>query len=246
MSPLTLPGTDVFRLSSRARGPIPAFPLGLGESGVHEVCEAAHGDFPALTGFAFTARAARKGAIAWVRQGSLMREHGHILQTGIPELSRERHAILDVTARKPGEALWATEEAIRSAAVGLVVAELEDADFTATRRLALASSRHGVPVILLMPYARNGSTAATARWRVSARPSAPNRYDPHAPGALRWKAVLERSRQAPHMAGHSFNLELDDETLSLRVASGLAADPPAPRPARTGNRLGPSGIRQTA
>ena len=228
MGSLTLPGTEFFRLSPKVQGPLPVFPLGLGESGVHEICEAAHGDFPALTGFALAARASRKGAVAWIRQASLMREHGHILQAGLQSLSRSRPAILNITTRKLGEALWATEEAIRSAAVGVVIAELEDADFTATRRLTLATSRHGTPVILLMPHARTGSTAATARWRVSTRPSAPNRYDPHAPGALRWRAVLERARQAPHMAGHSFDLELDDETLSLRVVSGLAADPPAP------------------
>ncbi|MDX1292422.1 MAG: hypothetical protein R3265_06410, partial [Hyphomonas sp.] len=179
-------------------------------------------------------------------QASLKQAHGRLLLTGCRQVAPDLPASLNITTRKPAEALWATEEAIRSGVAALVIAELEDADFTASRRLALASSRHGTPVILLMPYTRSGSTAASARWRLSPRPSSPNRYDPHAPGALRWKAVLERSRQASHMAGQSFDLELDDETLSLRVVAGLASDPAPARAPRPENRIGPSGIRQTA
>ena len=199
---LDIPG--VFRLGETRRKPDQSFPLNLGREGVHEICEARHGDMAAMTGFALAAARPPAGAVFWVRQFGLAREHGD---------------------------LWASEEAISSGAVGLVIAEIETLDFTASRRLTLAASRHGIPLILLLPWRREGTSAATARWRVASRPSGPNAFDARAPGASRWQAVLEKSRQAPQMAGRVFNIELDHETLSLRVVSGLAAHAPAPRAA---------------
>ena len=212
------------------------FPLGLGQTGLHEVCEANFGDMAALTGFALAAAAPKRGAIAWIVQRRLALDHGALLPAGFCQVCREPRPIVSIDAGKPGEALWAIEEAVRSAAVGCVIAEIDTMDFTASRRLALASGRYGVPVILLMPYACEGSTAASARWRVSPRPSSPNLFDPRAPGHVRWRAVLERTRRAPHMAGKVFDLELNDETLSLSVVSGLAAYAPAPRARRADER----------
>lgn len=220
----------VFRLRPEAALEPAAFPLGLGARGVHEVCEAAFGDMAALTGFALAAGALRPGAIAWVMQTRRSLDHGRPFMSGLGAIRQAPPPVLQVEAPKLTDALWAVEEAVCSATVALVVAELEAVDFTASRRLALASGRHGVPVILLLPYTSEGATAAAARWRVSARPSAPNRFDPRAPGFARWRALLERSRLAPHMAGQSFDVELNDETLSLRVVSGLAADAPRARP----------------
>ena len=199
-----------------------AFPFGLGEAGVHELVEDSYGDMAALTGMALAA-GRRTGAALWVTQYKHMRTHGRLFASGAAPARR-----LVVRANKPMEALWAVDEAVRSNAVSLVVAEVEEADFTATRRLKLVCERHGVPVILLMPYSREGTTACETRWRVSAAPSGPNLYDPSAPGAPRWRAVLERCRPAPHRAGEVFELEYDHETLSLRLASGLAAGASAP------------------
>lgn len=226
---LNIPG--VFRLGETRRKPDPGFPLNLGREGVHEICEASHGDMAAMTGFALAAARPPAGAVFWVRQFGLSREHGQLLHAGLETVAHRPAGLLSVETRKTSDALWASEEAICSGAVGLVIAEIEGLDFTASRRLALAASRHGVPLILLLPWRRDGSSAATARWRITSRPSAPNAFDARAPGASRWQAVLEKSRQAPQMAGHVFNIELDHETLSLRVVSGLAAHAPSPRAA---------------
>lgn len=215
---------DVFRLRQKTRRGPAAFPLGLGGQGVHEVCETRFGDMAALSGFAIAAAQPKPGMVVWVSGRRAGLKHGRLFQSGLGGLRRMPPEMLHISARKTAEALWAVEEAVRSAAVSLVIAEIERVDFTASRRLALASSRYGVPAILLLPYTCEGSTAAAARWRVSPRPSAPNRFDSRAPGHPRWRAVLERSRLAPHMAGHVFDLELNDETLSLSVVSGLAAD----------------------
>lgn len=210
----------------------PAFPFGLGETGVHEVCEASFGDMAALTGFALAAARLRRGALVWISQRNLIMDHGGCLQAGLAQLRRGAPHILSIDVIRLSDALWTIEEAVRSSAVGGVVAEIGSMDFTASRRLALAAGRHGVPVILLMSYTCEGATAASARWRVSARPSAPNAFDARAPGNIRWRAVLERCRQAPGLAGKVFDLELNDETLSLSVVSAVASYAPAPRAAR--------------
>lgn len=207
-----------------------AFPFGLGEAGLHEVAEAAYGDRAASTGFLLTAmQRPAPGAWIWVRQRAIARDCGAVPEaalSGGPARLR-----LTVQARTACEALWATEEAVVSGAAGLVIAEVEEADFTSTRRLTLASRQHGVPVVLMLPYTCEGATAAATRWRLAPRPSAPNPYDPYAPGSPRWRAVLERCRADPAATGQAFDLEWNDETLSLRVAAGLAAGPAAPRPA---------------
>ena len=220
-----------------ARVQAPAeFPLGLGQSGVHEVCEASFGDMAALTGFALAAAKPGRGAIAWIVQRRLALDHGVLLPAGLRGVCHAPRPVICVDASKQSDALWVIEEAVRSAAVGCVIAEIDRIDFTASRRLALASGRHGVPVILLLPYTYEGSTAASARWRVLPRPSSQNLFDARAPGHARWRATLERARQVPHMAGKVFDLELNDETLSLSVVSRLAAHAPAPCAPRASER----------
>ena len=205
------------------------FPFGLGEAGLHEVAEAAYGDRAAMTGFVLAAmQRPAPGAWIWVRQAAIARDCGSVPEAALA--GGPARLRLTVQARTAREALWATEEAVVSGAASLVIAEVEEADFTSTRRLTLASRQHGVPVVLMLPYSCEGATAAATRWRLSPRPSAPNPYDAHAPGSPRWRAVLERCRGAPSATGQAFDLEWNDETLSLRVAAGLAAGPAAPRP----------------
>ncbi len=208
------------------------FPFGLGVTGLHEVAEASYGDRAAVTGFLLaTVRQARQGAWLWISQTKFSGDAGRVPEAALRQMQGAAPLCLGVQVRTPAEALWAVEEAVVSGAVSLVVAEVDTADFTATRRLTLASGRHGVPVVLLMPQTCEGATAAATRWRINPRPSSPNRYDPHAPGHARWRATLERCRTAPHLTGTRFDLEWNDETLSLGVVSGLAAGQVAPRPA---------------
>lgn len=207
----------------------PGFPFGLAREGVHEIVEGAYGDAPACAGFAVASlQAARPGAVVWVSQAEARLAHGGLSGAGLKQAGLDPGRFMLVRTRKRVDALWATEEAARSGHAAAVVAEVSEADFTATRRLSLVSETTGAPILLLMPYGREGATAAQARWRVSARPSSPNRYDARAPGRTRWRAVLERSRNAPSAAGRVFNLEVDNETLSLRMVPGLAAGPAPP------------------
>lgn len=212
------------------------FPFGLARAGVHEIAPAAYGDLTAACGFALAAGAARqKGAGVWVRSSVRTLDHGGVTGAGLASFGDDPGRWLLVEARKPVDALWAIEEAIRSSACSLVIGEAEDADFTATRRLSLAAARHGTAVLLILRHGREGATAAQARWRISPQNSGPNRYDTRAVGTPRWRAVLERAREAPGAVGRAFDLEFDHETLSLRMVQGLAARPVAPGKAGDGD-----------
>lgn len=206
-----------------------AFPYELGRRGLHEVVEQAYGDIAAVTGFALSAaRPAHPGALLWITQTIRRRDVGGLHELALREMAHKKTRRLCLVVKHARDALWATEEAVVSGAVNHIIAEVDTVDFTATRRLALASGRHGVPVTLILPDGHEGATAAATRWRIAARPSAPNPYDPKAPGRARWRANLERCRLNPSAAGRTFDLEWNDETLSLSVVSGMVAGPAAP------------------
>ncbi|MEO0786426.1 MAG: hypothetical protein AAFY10_12070 [Pseudomonadota bacterium] len=223
------------------------FPHGLGRAGVHEVCAAAYGDGPAAAGFALAAgaQANTSGAVAWVHMERDARGDGQLSARGLAALGARPGRMLHIMARKPMEALWAVEEAITSSSVACVVAQCSDLDFTASRRLTLASAARGTPVILLLPHTRSGASAADGRWRVSVQPSAPNRLHARGLGHPRWEAVLERSRTAPEAIGRRYALEFDDETFSLHMAGGLAPRQAAPRaPTAATAGAGETGLRK--
>ena len=103
-------------------------------------------------------------------------------------------------------ALWATEEALRAPAVGMVCAEIEDMDLTASRRLQLAAETGGGLGLLLRPARRDTTenalppTASVSRWRISSLPGAPAATSDtpwlpeNLPGQPRWQAELLRAR----------------------------------------------------
>ncbi|MGE6697263.1 ImuA family protein [Hyphomonas sp. NPDC076900] len=206
------------------------FPFGLGRHGLHEIAEAAYGDRAATTGFLLAAapRPSRRTILLWVTQASSARDMGRVPEAALREATGGKARRLGIVTRHTSDALWAIEEAIVSGVVSHVIAEVDSADFTATRRLTLASERHGVPVTLLLPHTCEGATAAATRWRVCPQPSAPNRYDPRAPGHARWRVHLERCRAAPALVGQAFDLEWNDETLSLHMVPGMVTGSPAP------------------
>lgn len=234
MVDLELP-KGVFRLGRTAQtGAAAGFPFGFGERGVHELCEASYGQRAAALAFIAAHMPAGRAPVLVISETRLTRDQGGWYETGLTELMREPPPLIHVAVRKPQEALWATEEALASAAVPLIITETAQPDFTASRRLSLAAERNGVPLVLLLPYTAEGSTAAAGRWRIRARPSALNPYDPAAPGALRCQVIAERLRTAPEQAGSLFDLEFDHETLSFHLASELVPHPVGARAPRRG------------
>ena len=109
--------------------------------------------------------------------------------------------IIHVEARDARAALWAMEEGVRCSGLCGVIGELwgdpAALDFTATRRLAVAAERSGVPCWLVRLGGTANLSGARMRWRIASGPSLANPFDPRAPGAPAWDAELFRARGHP-------------------------------------------------
>jgi protein ImuA len=120
-------------------------------------------------------------------------ETGRVHPPGLPSSD-----LIHVEARDARSALWAMEEGLRCAALGGVIGELwgdpKALDFTATRRLAVAAERSGVPCWLVRLGGTANLSGARMRWRIASAPSLPNPLDLRAPGPLAWDAELFRAR----------------------------------------------------
>ena len=99
------------------------------------------------------------------------------------------------------DALWAMEEGLRCGALGAVIGEIwgdpAALDFTATRRLAVAAERHGVPALLVRMNAVPNLSGARTRWRVTSAVSEAHPFNPRAPGEAAWEGELIRARGHP-------------------------------------------------
>jgi protein ImuA len=93
------------------------------------------------------------------------------------------------------------EEGLRCAALSAVIGEVwgdpRALDFTATRRLAVASERSGVAAFLIRLGGAANLSGARMRWRIASAPSLLNDLDPKAPGLPAWDAELFRARGMP-------------------------------------------------
>ena len=134
--------------------------------------------------------------VLWVQERMAVLESGRAYPPGLDELE-----ILHVEASDARSALWAMEEGVRCAALSAVIGELSGdpaaLGFTATRRLAVASERSGVPCWLVRLGGHANLSGARMRWRVASAPSLLNPLDSRAPGAPAWDAELFRARGTP-------------------------------------------------
>jgi protein ImuA len=135
----------------------------------------------------------RARPLLWVQERMAIVEGGRIYPPGLGLCQLIHVEVGDARA-----ALWAMEEGLRCSALGGVIGELwgdpRALDFTATRRLAVAAERSGVPAWLLRFGGRANLSGARMRWRVASAPSVPHPFDHRAPGAPAWDAELFRAR----------------------------------------------------
>lgn len=147
------------------------------------------------TGFLLPQLAADK-PVLWVQDRMAIREGGRVHPAGLPGLH-----LIHVEARDGRDALWAMEEGLRCCGIGAVIGELwgdpAALDFTATRRLAVAAERTGVPCWLVRLGGTANLSGARMRWRIGSLPSLPHPLDFKAPGAAAWDAELFRARGHP-------------------------------------------------
>jgi protein ImuA len=147
---------------------------------------------PAWAGFLLP-QVDRSKPVLWVQERMAILESGRIYPPGLGSLD-----IIHVEARDARAALWAMEEGVRcsslSAVIGEVYGDPQTLDFTATRRLAVASERSGVSCWLVRLGGIPNLSGARMRWRIASAPSFLNPLDGRAPGLPAWDAELFRAR----------------------------------------------------
>jgi len=138
----------------------------------------------------------RSKPVLWVQEQMAILESGRIYPPGLGSLD-----LVHVEARDARTALWAMEEGVRCSALSAVIGEVYGdpaaLDFTATRRLAVASERSEVPCWLVRLGGNANLSGARMRWRVASAPSLANPLDIRAPGLPAWDAELFRARGCP-------------------------------------------------
>jgi protein ImuA len=134
--------------------------------------------------------------LLWVQERMAILESGRVHPPGLPTQN-----LVHVEARDARDALWAMEEGVRCSSLSAVIGELwgdpKALDFTATRRLAVASERSGTPCWLVRLGGHANLSGARMRWRVASASSLENEFDPRAPGMPAWDAELFRARGHP-------------------------------------------------
>lgn len=199
---------------------------------VHEFYAAAEADAGALRGFAVGLAAGLAGGLAgggdsvlWLRCARVAGRAGVLQASGWSDLGGRPGRLLLGIAPDGLTLLRTAADALRSGAPGLVVVEgwgrLPELDLTASRRLALAAERSGVPLLVLRIDARPVPSAAQTRWQVAAAPS--RALPGQAPGAPTFDLVLLRQRAGP--CGLDWRLEWHrDQCIFREPAPGSAGE----------------------
>lgn len=206
------PHGEVFASADDACGA--AFALALARDGLRAACGDPLADTPDQRPW------------LWVQDREALRRTGRPYRPGLPpEL---RHRLIHVAAKSCEDALFALEEGVRCRDLAFVIGEIAGnpraLSFTASRRLSLAVQRHGVPLWLVRLEAGRDLSSARMRWRVSAVPSTPPRWNAQAPGTPAWRAELFRARAHP---SGEWIVRGEDGLIAQRAAS--ADDLPARR-----------------
>jgi len=219
---------------------------GIARGALHEIYAASEDDASAAAGFALmlAIAAAPDRPVVWVRDERGARRTGLLYAPGLVDLGIDAGTVLLVMVDDERAVLRAADDIVRHGGAGAVVVEPSGRapalDLTASRRLAMAAGRGGLPAIILRIGAEPAPSAAQTRWRVAAAPSFA--LDADAPGAPAFDISLLRHRSG--LAGFDARLEWNRDTRSFAPVSGRrpAAAPVRASPARTG----PAPARQAA
>ena len=214
---------------------------------IHEVYAAEADDAPAAMGFTVALTAGMAGAggrggktVLWLRSRRSVDLGGVFQAGGWSELGGAPGNGLLGLVPDTMTVLRTTIDALRCPALGAVIVEgwgrMRELDLTASRRLALAAEKSGVPLFLLRIDAAPVPSAAQTRWQVE---PAPSRALPgNAPGRPVFDIALLRQRSGP--CGLDWRLEWDRDQRKFRDAKtipGAVVPVPAGRPvADTGAR----------
>ena len=185
---------DLRGRKARPEQPLPGgLGLGLLRGRVHEMCG------PARVTLAALILAASAGPVLWISPGWLPER---LYPPGLRDLA-EPGRILFARARRPEDLLWAMEEALRSGAVPLVLADLPvPPALTPVRRLHLACEAGAEaaghrgrlpPLGLILTPGEGGAQGVESRWQMTAAPSGSTLLESRSA----WVMRRLRARMAP-------------------------------------------------
>lgn len=190
---------------------------GLAGGALHEVVPEARGDIPAAFGFmAAMLSRIRPGAPLFLVTSpcglaTFGRPYGH----GLNALGLDPARVILVAAPNATQALWAMEEALRSAALAAVAGMIGKLDFRASQRLHIAAGETGRLLLLLRPPGM--ASVAVTRWRVAPAAALRDRFGLIA--RWRWQLKLERCRNG---RPGQWIVEFDHATHRFSLAAALA------------------------
>ncbi len=195
---------------------------GLAFGAVHEIAPADEADLPAAFGFLLALLGRMPGrtplllVLAAKKLARCGQPHGH----GLNAVGLDPARLTLVTTRDETDALWATEEAVRSRGPAAVASVLGGKlDLKASQRLLHVARDARLPLLLLQPGGGSVPTAAT-RWRIAAAPGARDRFGMLA--GWRWRVALERCRNG---RPGDWMLEFDHATHRFGLAAAVAGAP---------------------
>jgi len=212
-----------------------AFCAALAGGRVHEIYPAEQSDAVAAIGLtiAMASLTRQLRPILWLRPRRAVRAVGVFQANGWVELGgAPGHGVVGVVADTI-MLLRAAVDGLRCPTLGAVVVEgwgpMPELDMTASRRLALAAEKSGVPLFLLRCDATPMPSAAQTRWQVAAAPS--RALPGNAPGHPTFDITLLRQKSGP--CGLAWHLEWDRDQRQFHETqiSGDLASLPLRRPA---------------
>lgn len=214
-----LPGTDEDGLRFGLPELDAHLPQGLAFGAVHEITPAEEADLPAAFGFlmALLARMPSRTPLLLILSSKKLARYGHPHGHGLASLGLDPSRLILVETADEQEALWATEEAVRSRGPAAVASALGGKlDLKASQRLLHAARDSKIPLLLLRLGTATVPTATT-RWRIAAAPGSRDRF-----GLLsgwRWHVTLERCRNG---RPGDWMLEVDHAAHRFGLAAAVA------------------------
>jgi protein ImuA len=209
---------------------------GLARAALHEVFATTMADAGAAMGFGLglALRFAEPGRkVLWVQQGIARQEYGSLHPPGFAEFGADPSSLLLVCVQDALQALRAGHEALRCAALGVVILELRGTskalDLTASQRLARAAATTGVGLVMIRTDAAPQPSAAMSRWGVRAMPS--TRLEANAPGQPAFEITLLRHRAGVPQGRWQVEWNRDDLVFREPGKSAAAVSRPSHRPA---------------
>jgi protein ImuA len=184
---------------------------------LHEVMPEAWDDMPAAFGFvaAILGRMPQSGPLLLVTAPGGLAGHGRPHGHGLNGLGLDPTRVILVETANDKQALWAMEEALRSAAPAAVAGLVGNLDFRASQRLHFAAGESGRLLVLLRPA--GVTSAAVTRWCIAGAAAARDRFGLIA--RRRWCVRLQHCRNG---RPGQWIVEFDHATHRFSLAAALA------------------------